>query len=48
MTLKEDLNHCITVCSGPLADRKKWRDLLFSSGVVELDAGGNEVVRKTL
>ncbi len=46
--IKTTCNHCITVCSGPLPDRKKWRDLLFSSGVVELDADGNEVVKKTV
>ena len=46
--IKTTCNHCITVCSGPLADRKKWRDLLFSSGVVALDSEGNEVVKKLL
>lgn len=46
--IKTTCNHCITVCSGPLEERKKWRDLLFSSGVVELDAKGNEVVKKPL
>lgn len=37
---------CLTVCSGPLEVRKKWMDLLFQSGVVELDEEGREVVVK--
>jgi epoxyqueuosine reductase QueG len=44
--IKTTCNHCITVCSGPLEVRKKWMDLLFHSGVVELDEGGREVVVK--
>ena len=44
--VKTTCNHCITVCSGPLEVRKKWRDLLFASGVVHLDSQGREVVRK--
>ncbi len=47
-SIKTTCNHCITVCSGPLAERKKWRNLLFSSGVVELDSDGNEVVKNPL
>jgi epoxyqueuosine reductase len=46
--IKTTCNHCITVCSGPLAVRKKWRNLLWSSGVVELDSKGREVVKKPL
>jgi epoxyqueuosine reductase QueG len=42
--VKTTCNHCITVCSGPLETRKKWMNLLFRSGVVELDDEGNEVV----
>ncbi len=44
--IKTTCNHCITVCSGPLEDRKKWMDLLFHSGVVELDEEGREVVKR--
>jgi epoxyqueuosine reductase QueG len=44
--IKTTCNHCITVCSGPLEVRKKWMNLLFSSGVVELDSEGREVVTK--
>ena len=44
--IKTTCNHCITVCSGPLEVRKKWMDLLFHSGVVELDEKGREVVEK--
>ena len=40
-------NNCGIVCSGPLEVRKKLRDLLFSSGVVELDEQGREVVVRT-
>ena len=43
--IKTTCNHCITVCSGPLEVRKKWMDLLFHSGVVELDEKGREVVK---
>ncbi|UCH00246.1 MAG: hypothetical protein JSU78_07460, partial [Deltaproteobacteria bacterium] len=35
---------CGTVCSGPLEDRKRLMNLLFTSGVVELDEGGREIV----
>ena len=42
--IKTTCNHCITVCSGPLEVRKQRMDLLFRSGVVELDEGGREVV----
>ncbi|MFH1479652.1 MAG: hypothetical protein ABIG67_00145 [Pseudomonadota bacterium] len=42
--IKTTCNHCITVCSGPLEMRKKWMNLLFQSGVVELDEEGREVV----
>jgi epoxyqueuosine reductase QueG len=45
--IKTTCNHCITVCSGPLEMRKKWMDLLFHSGVVELDEEGQEVVVKS-
>ena len=44
--IKTTCNHCITVCSGPLEVRKKWMDLLFHSGVVELDEKGREMVEK--
>ena len=44
--VKTTCNHCITVCSGPLEVRKKWMDLLFHSGVVELDEEEREVVVK--
>ena len=44
--IKTTCNHCNTVCSGPLEDRKKWMELLFQSGVVELDEEGREVVVK--
>lgn len=44
--IKTTCNHCITVCSGPLETRKKWMNLLFDSGVVELDEEGREVVVK--
>ena len=44
--IKTTCNHCITVCSGPLEVRKKWMEILFHSGVVELDAEGREVVVK--
>jgi len=44
--IKTTCNHCITVCSGPLEDRKKWMDLLFHSGVIELDEEGREVVKR--
>ena len=44
--IKTTCNHCITVCSGPLEVRKKWMNLLFNSGVVELDSEGNEVVAR--
>ncbi len=44
--IKTTCNHCNTVCSGPLEVRKKWMDLLFHSGVVELDEEGREVVVK--
>jgi hypothetical protein len=44
--IKTTCNHCNTVCSGPLEVRKKWMELLFCSGVVELDEKGREVVVK--
>jgi ferredoxin len=44
--IRTTCNHCITVCSGPLETRKKWINLLFNSGVVELDEEGHEVVIK--
>lgn len=44
--IKTTCNHCITVCSGPPEMRRKWMDLLFSSGTVELDEEGHEVVVK--
>ena len=44
--IKTTCNHCITVCSGPLEVRKKWMEILFHSGVVELDVEGREVVVK--
>ncbi|MFC1693717.1 4Fe-4S binding protein [Candidatus Latescibacterota bacterium] len=44
--VKTTCNQCITVCSGPLEVRKKWMDLLFHSGVVELDEEGQEVIVK--
>ena len=44
--IKTTCNHCMTVCSGPLETRKKWMNLLFDSGVVELDEEGREVVVK--
>jgi ferredoxin len=44
--IKTTCNHCITVCSGPLEIRKKWMNLLFQSGVVELDDKGREIVVK--
>jgi len=44
--IKTTCNHCNTVCSGPLEVRKKSMDLLFHSGVVELDEDGREVVVK--
>ena len=44
--IKTTCNHCITVCSGPLEVRKKLMNLLFTSGVVELDEEGYEVVVK--
>lgn len=44
--IKTTCNNCITVCSGPLEVRKKWMNLLFDSGVVELDQEGHEVVTK--
>jgi len=44
--IKTTCNHCNTVCSGPLEVRKKWMELLFNSGVVELDEEGREVVVK--
>jgi epoxyqueuosine reductase QueG len=44
--IKTTCNHCITVCSGQLETRKKLMDLLFTSGVVELDEEGREVVVK--
>ena len=44
--VKTTCNHCNTVCSGPLEVRKKWMELLFESGVVELDEEGWEVVVK--
>jgi len=45
--IKTTCNHCITVCSGPLEVRKKWMNLLFGSGVVELDSEGREVVTRS-
>jgi hypothetical protein len=36
----------MTVCSGPLEVRKKWMNLLFDSGVVELSSDGREVVTR--
>jgi epoxyqueuosine reductase QueG len=45
--IKTTCNNCITVCSGPLEVRKKWMNLLFDSGVVELDSEGREVVTKS-
>ncbi len=42
--VKVTCNNCMTVCSGPLETRKKWMNLLFDSGVVELDEEGREVV----
>ncbi|NQU14230.1 MAG: hypothetical protein HQ561_08770, partial [Desulfobacteraceae bacterium] len=44
--IKTTCNHCITACSGPLEVRKKWMNLLFDSGVVELDPEGREVVTR--
>jgi len=44
--IKTTCNHCITVCSGPLDVRKKRMNLLFHSGVVELDEEGRELVVK--
>jgi epoxyqueuosine reductase QueG len=44
--IKTTCNHCNTVCSGPKEVRKKWMELLFHSGVVELDEKGREVVIK--
>ncbi len=44
--IKTTCNNCITVCSGPLEVRKKWMNLLFDSGVVELDPEGREVVTR--
>jgi hypothetical protein len=44
--VKVTCNNCMTVCSGPLETRKKWMNLLFDSGVVELDEHGREVVVK--
>ena len=41
---KPTCNHCLFVCSGPVEDRKRSMNLLFSSGVVELDEQGREVV----
>lgn len=35
---------CGTVCSGPLEDRKRLMNLLFTSGVVEQDEQGKEIV----
>ena len=43
--IKTTCNNCITVCSGPMKRRKELRDLLFRSGVVELDDNGQEVVK---
>ncbi len=39
-------NQCLTVCSGPVEVRKNLMELLFRSGVVELDQKGQEVVKK--
>ena len=44
--IKTTCNNCITVCSGPMERRKELRNLLFRSGVVELDDNGQEVVIK--
>jgi epoxyqueuosine reductase QueG len=44
--VKTTCNNCMTVCSGPLEMRKKWMNLLFDSGVVELNDEGQEVVVK--
>jgi epoxyqueuosine reductase len=44
--VKTTCNNCSIVCSGPLEVRKKWMKLLHSSGVVELDDEGREVVVK--
>ena len=41
---KPTCNQCLIVCSGPLEDRKRLMNLLFSSGVVELDEQGQEIV----
>ncbi|MBW1767661.1 MAG: 4Fe-4S binding protein [Deltaproteobacteria bacterium] len=41
---KPTCNQCLIVCSGPMEHRRKLMDLLFSSGVVELDEQGHEVV----
>jgi hypothetical protein len=45
--IKTTCNNCITICSGPPEVRKKWMNLLFDSGVVELDSKGREVVTKS-
>ena len=37
---------CSVVCTGPLKQREKLMNLLFSSGVVEKDEQGNEIVIK--
>jgi len=46
----EDTNptcaNCSTVCSGPREHRQALMDLLFSSGIVEKDSRGREVVVK--
>jgi epoxyqueuosine reductase len=46
--IKTTCNNCITVCSGPLEVRKKWMNLLFDSGVVELDPEGRTEMRDAL
>lgn len=38
--------HCSTVCSGPLELRRELMNLLFTSGVVEKDEKGREIVRR--
>lgn len=41
---KPTCNQCLIVCSGPLEDRRRLINLLLSSGVVELDERGREIV----
>ncbi len=39
--------HCSTVCSGPVEVRRELMSLLFTSGIVEKDKNGREIVKKT-